>query len=47
MEAERFHDNTDDLEAQVIAKFKELPPVEWTWDKFSRGQTRGAGTRRN
>ena len=34
VEAERFHANTDDLEAQAIAKFKELPPIEWTWDKF-------------
>ena len=34
VEAERFHANTDDLEAQAIQKFKELPPVEWTWDKF-------------
>jgi len=34
VEAERFHANTDDLEAQAIQRFKELPPVEWTWDKF-------------
>ncbi len=34
VEAERFHANTDDLEAQAIAKFKKLPPIEWTWDKF-------------
>ena len=34
VEAERFHANTDDLEAQAIAKFKEQAPVEWTWDKF-------------
>ena len=34
VEAERFHANTDDLEAQAIAKFKKLPPVEWTWTKF-------------
>ena len=34
VEAERFHANTDDLEAQAITKFKELPPIEWTWDKF-------------
>ena len=27
VEAERFHANTDDLEAQAIQKFKELPPV--------------------
>jgi hypothetical protein len=36
VEAERFHANTDDLEAQAIQRFKELPPVEWTWDKFKR-----------
>ncbi|AHF64641.1 hypothetical protein Syncc8109_2318 [Synechococcus sp. WH 8109] len=34
VEAERFHANTDDLEAQAIARFKELAPVEWAWDKF-------------
>ena len=34
VEAERFHANTDDLEAKAIAKFKELPSIEWTWDKF-------------
>ena len=34
VEAERFHANTDDLEAQAIRRFKELPPVEWTWSKF-------------
>ena len=34
VEAERFHTNTDDLEAQAIARFKELASVEWTWDKF-------------
>ena len=34
VEAERFHANTDDLEAQAIAKFKTLPPIEWTWDSF-------------
>ena len=34
VEAERFHANTDDLEAQAIQRFKELPPVEWTWKKF-------------
>ena len=34
VEAERFHANTDDLEAQAIGRFKELAPVEYTWDKF-------------
>ena len=27
-------DDADGLEAQAIARFKELAPVEWTWDKF-------------
>ena len=36
VEAERFHANTDDLEAQAIQRFKELPPVKWTWNKFNR-----------
>ena len=26
--------NADDLEAQAVARFKELALVEWTWDKF-------------
>ena len=34
VEAERFHANTDDLEAQAIGRFKELAPVEYIWDKF-------------
>ena len=33
-ETERFYANEDDLEAQAIAKFKTLAPIEWTWDSF-------------
>ena len=34
VEAEQVHATTDDLEAQAIGRFKELAPVEYTWDKF-------------
>ena len=34
VKAERFHTNAYNLEAQAIQLFKELAPVEWTWDKF-------------
>jgi hypothetical protein len=33
-ETERFYANEDDLEAQAIAKFKTLPPIEYTWTTF-------------
>ena len=41
VEAERFHANNDDLEAEAIDRFKKLPPIEWTWDSF-KGKCRPA-----